>query len=154
MAVEDSIPPVAPIFWAFRMMDGRGVVMFGLFILAFYFNARRQIEQKRWLLIAILFALPLPWVAIETGWFVAEVGRQPWAISEILPTFMATSSHEASSVLFTMISFIVVYAILFVIEMWLMIKFAKIGPSSLHTGRYHFEKEIQQASPQLRQDKY
>ena len=154
MAVEDSIPPVAPIFWAFRMMVGSGVLMFGLFILGFYFNARRVIEQKRWLLKAILFALPLPWVAIETGWFVAEVGRQPWAISEILPTFMATSSHEASSVLFTMIAFIVVYAILFVIEMWLMIKFAKIGPSSLHTGRYHFEQETQPASPQLRQDKY
>jgi cytochrome d ubiquinol oxidase subunit I len=53
-----------------------------------------------------------------------------------------------------MISFIAVYTILFIIEMWLMIKFAKIGPSSLHTGRYHFEQEKQQASPQLRQDKY
>ncbi|SQD77329.1 cytochrome ubiquinol oxidase subunit I [Moritella yayanosii] len=154
MAVDDSIPTVAPIFWAFRIMVGSGVIMFVLFVLAFYYNARRVIEQKRWLLKAILFALPLPWVAIETGWFVAEFGRQPWAISEILPTFMATSSLDASSVLFTLIAFVLVYAILFAIEMWLMIKFVKIGPSSLHTGRYHFEQEAQQASPQLRQDKY
>ena len=154
MAVEDSIPPVAPIFWAFRIMVGCGIVMLGLFVLAFYFNARRQIQDKRWLLKAILFALPLPWVAIETGWFVAEVGRQPWAISEILPTFMATSNHEASSVAMTMIAFILVYIVMFILEMWLMVKFAKIGPSSLHTGRYHFEQEEQQASPQLRQDKY
>ena len=131
-----------------------GIVMLGLFILAFYFNARRQIQDKRWLLKAILFALPLPWIAIETGWFVAEVGRQPWAISEILPTFMATSNHEASSVAMTMIAFILIYIVMFILEMWLMIKFAKQGPSSLHTGRYHFELEEQQASPQLRQDKY
>ena len=121
-------------------MVGSGMVMLVLFILAFYFNARRQIEQKRWLLKAILYALPLPWVAIETGWFVAEFGRQPWAISEILPTFLATSDLAVNDVLFSLVAFIVVYAILFVIEMWLMIRFAKMGPSALHTGRYHFEQ--------------
>jgi len=140
MAVKDSTPPVAPVFWAFRMMVGSGVIMLLLFSLAFYFNARRQIEQKRWLLKAIFFALPLPWVAIETGWFVAEFGRQPWAISEVLPTFLSTSSLAASDVLFSLIAFIVVYSILFVIEMYLMIKFARLGPSSLHTGRYHYEQ--------------
>ena len=139
-AVKDSIPQVAPVFWAFRMMVGSGMVMLVLFLLAFYYNARRQIEQKRWLLKAILCALPLPWVAIEAGWFVAEFGRQPWAISEILPTFLATSDLAVNDVLFSLIAFIVVYAILFSIEMWLMIRFAKMGPSSLHTGRYHFEQ--------------
>jgi len=114
--------------------------MLGLFLLAFYFNARRQIEQKRWLLWAILCALPLPWVAIETGWFVAEFGRQPWAVSEILPTFLATSNLEVSDVLFSLVAFCIVYSILFAIEMWLMIKFARMGPSALHTGRYHFEQ--------------
>jgi len=140
MAVKDSTPPVAPVFWAFRMMVGAGMVMLVLFLLAFYFNARRQIQHKRWLLKTILCALPLPWVAIEAGWFVAEFGRQPWAISEILPTFLATSDLAVNDVLFSLISFIVVYAILFVIEMWLMIRFAKMGPSALHTGRYHFEQ--------------
>jgi len=140
MAVKDSTPAVAPIFWAFRVMVGCGVIMLGLFLLAFYFNARRQIEQKRWLLWAILCALPLPWLAIETGWFVAEFGRQPWAVSEILPTFLATSNLEVSDVLFSLVAFCIVYSILFAIEMWLMIKFARMGPSALHTGRYHFEQ--------------
>jgi cytochrome d ubiquinol oxidase subunit I len=153
MAVKDSTPPVALVFWSFRIMVGCGILMLGLFVLSFYFNARRVIEQKRWLLKAVLFALPLPWLAIETGWIVAEFGRQPWAISEILPTFLATSDLSVSSVLFTMIAFIIVYAILFVIEMWLMIKFARLGPSSLHTGRYHFEQQ-QLATPQLRQNSY
>jgi len=150
LAVKDSIPQVAPVFWAFRMMVGSGMVMLVLFGLAFYYNARRQIEQKRWLLRAILWALPLPWVAIETGWFVAEFGRQPWAISEILPTFMATSDLAVNDVLFSLIAFIVVYAVLFTIEMWLMIRFAKMGPSALHTGRYHFEQTAQ-TSTGLRQ---
>ncbi len=140
MAVKDSTPPVAPIFWAFRMMVASGMIMLVLFCLAFYFNARRQIEQKRWLLKSLFIALPLPWIAIETGWFVAEFGRQPWAISEILPTFLSTSSLAASDVLFSLVAFIIVYSILFVIEMYLMIKFARLGPSSLHTGRYHFEQ--------------
>ncbi len=153
MAVDDSIPPVAPLFWAFRIMVGCGMLMLGLFILAFYFNARRTIEQNRWLLKAILFALPLPWIAIETGWFVAEFGRQPWAISEILPTFMAVSDLSVSHVITSMVAFISVYAILFVIEIWLLTKFARLGPSSLHTGRYHFEQEAN-AAPQLRQSSH
>ncbi len=140
MAVKDSTPPVAPVFWAFRMMVASGFIMLLLFCLAFYFNARRQIEQKRWLLKSIFYALPLPWIAIETGWFVAEFGRQPWAISEVLPTFLSTSSLAASDVLFSLVAFIIVYSILFVIEMYLMIKFARLGPSALHTGRYHFEQ--------------
>ena len=140
MAVKDSTPAVAPVFWAFRMMVASGFIMLLLFALAFYYNARREIEQKRWLLKAIFFALPLPWVAIETGWFVAEFGRQPWAISEILPTFLSTSDLAVGDVMFSLVAFIVVYSILFVIEMYLMIKFARLGPSSLHTGRYHFEQ--------------
>ncbi|AQS37887.1 cytochrome bd-I ubiquinol oxidase subunit 1 apoprotein [Shewanella psychrophila] len=148
MAVDDSIPPVAPLFFAFRIMVGSGITMLLLFVLAFYFNAKRVIEQKRWLLKAILFALPLPWVAIETGWLVAELGRQPWSISEVFPTFLSVSNLAVSDVLTSMLAFISVYLILFVIEMCLMIKFARIGPSSLHTGRYHFEQESD-ASPLL-----
>ncbi len=152
-AVKDSTPPAAPLFWTFRVMVGCGVIMLGLFVLAFYYNAKRQIAQKRWLLKAILFALPLPWIAIETGWFVAEFGRQPWAISEVLPTFLGVSNLTVSQLVTTMVAFLSVYTILFVIEMYLMIKFAKQGPSSLHTGRYHFEKQAN-TEASLRQSHY
>lgn len=139
-AVKDTIPPVMPLFFSFRVMVGCGVLMLIIFALSFYYNAKRQITEKRWLLHAALYGIPLPWIAIETGWFVAEFGRQPWAISEVLPTFMATSSLSASDVLTSMIGFIIFYTILAIIEFWLMFKFARLGPSSLHTGRYHFEK--------------
>ncbi len=141
LAARDSIPDVAPVFWAFRVMVASGFTMLALFALAFYYNARRQIENKRWLLWAIVFAIPLPWIAIETGWFVAEYGRQPWAIGEVLPTFMGTSSLSTSDLIISLTGFIIFYSILLVIEMWLMFHFARKGPSSLHTGRYHFETD-------------
>ncbi|MBY4675708.1 cytochrome ubiquinol oxidase subunit I [Marinobacterium arenosum] len=141
LAVKDSTPPVAPLFWSFRVMVACGFAMLLIFALAFYYNARRQIEQKRWLLKMALFAIPLPWIAIETGWFVAEFGRQPWAISEVLPTFMAASSLEARDLIISLTGFILFYSVLAVIELWLMFRFARLGPSSLHTGRYHFESQ-------------
>ena len=141
-AARDSIPPVAPLFWSFRVMVACGVSLLLIFAMAFYYNARRVIEQKRWLLKAALYGIPLPWIAIETGWFVAEFGRQPWAISEVLPTFMATSSLTANDLIISMSGFIIFYSLLAVLEFWLMFKFARLGPSALHTGKYHFEKNL------------
>jgi cytochrome d ubiquinol oxidase subunit I len=140
LAVKDSIPQVAPLFWAFRIMVAAGFTMLLILVLSFYYNARRVIEQKRWLLRLALFGIPLPWIGVETGWFVAEFGRQPWAIGEVLPTFLATSSLTPGDLIFSMAGFIGFYTFLLVIEMWLMFHFARKGPSSLHTGRYHFEQ--------------
>ncbi len=141
LAARDSIPDVAPVFWAFRIMVASGFIMLAIFLLAFYYNARRQIEQKRWLLWIIVLAIPLPWVAIETGWFVAEYGRQPWAIGEVLPTFLGTSSLTVHDLMVSLSAFVIVYTLLLIVELWLMFHFARKGPSSLHTGRYHFEKQ-------------
>ena len=139
LAAKDSIPHVAPVFWTFRVMVASGFTMLLIFVLAFYYNARRLIPQKRWVLWLCLLGLPLPWVAIETGWFVAEYGRQPWAIGEILPTFLAASSLTKEDLILSLTGFFVFYTVLLIIEMWLMIHFARKGPSSLHTGRYHHE---------------
>jgi len=140
LAVKHSIPDVAPIFWTFRVMVASGFTMLVIFLLAFYFNARRVIEKKRWLLKLALYGIPLPWIAIETGWFVAEYGRQPWAIGEILPTFLGTSSLTANDLIISLTGFILFYTFLLVVEMWLMFHFARKGPSALHTGKYHFEQ--------------
>jgi cytochrome d ubiquinol oxidase subunit I len=138
-AVKLSIPSVAPLFWTFRIMVAAGFTLLFIIAAGFYYNARRQIEQKRWLLQITLLSIPLPWIAIETGWFVAEFGRQPWAIGEVLPTFLATSSLTVNDLIFSMVGFIGFYTFLLAIEIWLMFRFARLGPSSLHTGRYHFE---------------
>ncbi len=139
LAARNSIPKVAPLFFAFRVMVGAGVAMLAVFLLAFYFTAKRTVFKKRWLLWLCFISLPLPWIAIEFGWFVAEYGRQPWAVGEILPTALAVSSLEYSDVVNSLIGFIVFYTFLLIVEVYLMLKFARLGPSSLHTGRYHFE---------------
>ena len=140
-ATSDSIPEVAPVFWAFRIMVACGFTMLLIFLLAFYYNAHRVIEQKRWLLRIILFSLPLPWIAIETGWFVAEFGRQPWAIGEVLPTFLGVSDLTVQDLYISLAGFFIFYSFLLVIEVYLMFKFARLGPSALHTGNYHFEED-------------
>ncbi|AQS38940.1 cytochrome bd-I ubiquinol oxidase subunit 1 apoprotein [Shewanella psychrophila] len=138
-AAKDSIPNVAPIFWTFRVMVACGMFMLLVFAAAFWQSTRHQIAEKPWVLKAALYSLPLPWIAIECGWFVAEHGRQPWTISEILPTFMSASSVSVGDLWFSIISITIFYTVLLVIEVYLMLKFVRQGPSCLHTGRYHFE---------------
>jgi cytochrome d ubiquinol oxidase subunit I len=139
-AAKDTVPHVAPLFWAFRIMVAAGAAMLMVFALAFYYTAKRTVFKKRWLLWGAFMSLPLPWIAIESGWFVAEYGRQPWAVGEILPTFLGTSTLTVGDLIGSLAGFVFFYTILLIVEMYLMIKFAKQGPSSLHTGRYHFEK--------------
>ena len=140
MAARDTIPSVAPMFWAFRIMVACGFWMLMIFALSFYFTARRTAFNKPWLLRLALFSIPAPWIASEMGWFVAEFGRQPWAIGEILPTYVAPSVLTKADLLGSLFAFIALYTLLAIVEIYLMVKFARLGPSSLHTGRYHHEQ--------------
>ena len=139
-AALDSIPHVASIFWTFRLMVLSGVLMLLLFGCAFWASARKNESSKRWLLKWALFSLPLPWIATQTGWWVAEHGRQPWSIGEVLPVHLSASTLSSGDVLGSILALVSFYTVLLIIEMYLMIKFARLGPSSLHTGRYHFER--------------
>jgi len=139
-AVNDTIPKVAPMFWAFRIMVGAGFLMLFIFAASFYYCATREAGNKPWLLKMALYGIPLPWIAAELGWFVAEYGRQPWSIGEVLPTYLSTSTLQTGDLLFSLAGFIGFYTLLLVAELYLMFRYARLGPSSLHTGRYAFEK--------------
>ncbi|PZL91138.1 cytochrome d terminal oxidase subunit 1, partial [Pantoea graminicola] len=139
-ATQDSIPRVAPLYFAFRIMVLCGVLLLGIITLSFWSVIRNRVGKNRLLLKAALFGIPLPWIAVESGWFVAEYGRQPWAIGEILPTAVANSSLTTGDLLFSMILICGLYTLFLVAEMYLMFKFARLGPSSLKTGRYHHEQ--------------
>ena len=139
-AAADTIPNVFALFWSFRVMVAMGVLMLFIFAASFYFTAKRTISKQTWLLRLALYALPAPWIAAETGWIVAEMGRQPWTISGILPTHLSTSSLTTGNLYFSMAGFMGFYTLLLVVEMFLMFKYARLGPSSLHTGRYFFER--------------
>jgi cytochrome bd ubiquinol oxidase subunit I len=139
-AAKDTIPNVFTLFWSFRVMVAMGFLMLFIFAASFYFTAKRTIEKQRWLLRLALYAIPAPWIAAEMGWVVAEMGRQPWTISGILPTHLSTSSLGAGDLYFSLAGFIGFYTLLLIVELFLMFKYARLGPSSMHTGRYHFEK--------------
>ncbi|SLM63822.1 MULTISPECIES: cytochrome ubiquinol oxidase subunit I [Dickeya] len=141
-AVKDSIPRVAPLYFSFRIMVACGVLMLLIIGLSFWTVLRNKIGQKRWLHRVALYGIPLPWIAVEAGWFVAEYGRQPWAIGEVLPTAVANSSLTAGDILFSMALICGLYTLFLVAELYLMFKYARLGPSSLKTGAYHFEQPI------------
>jgi cytochrome d ubiquinol oxidase subunit I len=99
-----------------------------LFVAAFYYSTKHQITKPRWLLKFALLSLPLPWIASEAGWFVAEFGRQPWSIAEVLPVHAAVSNLSEAEVWFTLIAYCSFYTVMFIIGYYLMSKFAKKGP--------------------------
>ncbi|QXC58595.1 cytochrome ubiquinol oxidase subunit I [Vibrio mimicus] len=148
-AADDSIPTVWPLFWSFRIMVACGFIMLFVFGAAFLQTCRQKIEQKKWVLKAALFSIPLPWIAVETGWFVAEYGRQPWAVGEILPVHVAASALSAGEIITSMLAILALYTIFLIAEVYLMVKFARKGPSSLKTGRYHFEQGEESVQDQV-----
>jgi len=135
-AVDSTVPRVTPMFWAFRIMVGLGFAMLLLFALAFWSTLRMQCVTKPWLLKWALWMLPAPWLACELGWFVAEYGRQPWTIYGVLPTHLSVSTLSVNSLYGSLAGFVGFYTVLLVVEMYLMVKFARMGPGSLGTGRY------------------
>lgn len=124
-------PHVLPLFFSFRIMVACGLFFIVLFALGFYLLAKQKAHSTRWYLWMAFWALPLPWIASELGWIIAEYGRQPWVVQGILPTFMATSSLEVSQLLTSLASFFIFYTILAIIEVYLMVKYIKLGPDCL-----------------------
>src|SRR5574344_1248337 len=121
-AAVDTVPTVAPLFWTFRAMVGIGFYLIGFFAVAFYFSCRNNFEDKKLFLKIALWSLPLPWIAIECGWFIAEYGRQPWAVDGVLPTFYAASGLALYDFFVTETGSVEIYTVLMVIEIKLMLK--------------------------------
>ena len=84
----------------------------------------------RWLLITALVSMPLPWLAAELGWILAETGRQPWIIDGVLPTFMGVSTLSAGEIILTMVGFTLIYGVLAVINVSLMVRAISAGPGA------------------------
>ncbi|MEG0412816.1 MAG: cytochrome ubiquinol oxidase subunit I [Comamonas sp.] len=128
-AAQDTVPPVGPLFWSFRIMVGLGMFFIALTATFFVLSACRKLDAYPWLLKVAVMAIPLPWIAAECGWIVAELGRQPWIIEGVLPTAMAVSNLGAGTVLMTIVMFVAIYTVMFGIEMVLMRKAILTGPS-------------------------
>ncbi|KKB08993.1 cytochrome d terminal oxidase subunit 1 [Devosia chinhatensis] len=128
MAAQDTVPSVWPLFWTFRIMMGLGFFYIGFFALWFYRASRGWIDTHKPLLWFSLFTLPLPWIAIESGWFIAEFGRQPWVVEGVLPTFYAASGLTVIDLVLSLSMFVLIYTVLIVIMVLLMVRVIKAGP--------------------------
>lgn len=127
-AAMDIIPGnVASLFWTFRIMVACGFFFIVLFAVGFYLSAKRKLNQT-WYLRAAFYSLPLPWLAAEVGWYVAEHGRQPWVVDGILPTFLGTSSLTTHDLWISISGFVLFYSALAVVEIFLMLKYIHLGP--------------------------
>ncbi|WEK47872.1 MAG: cytochrome ubiquinol oxidase subunit I [Candidatus Andeanibacterium colombiense] len=126
-AAWSTVPNVPVMFWVFRVMAGLGFFFIGFFVLAFYFSTVRRFGA-RWFLRAAVWIIPLPWLAAEFGWVLAEIGRQPWAIEGVLPTFLGASSLTVGQLWITIVGFTLLYGTLAVIEVRLMLAAIRKGP--------------------------
>jgi cytochrome d ubiquinol oxidase subunit I len=132
-AAWDTVPAVGPMFWTFRVMVALGLFFIGLFVVGFVLAARRRLLNSRVFLRVAFWALPLPWVAAELGWVVAEYGRQPWAIAGVLPTFLAVSPIPVANVALSLTGFVVFYSLLAIMDVYLLRKYIRRGPEAVPT---------------------
>ena len=125
----DQLVPFIPLcFWSFRVMVGLGALFILFFAVTLVVVYRKDIARYQWLLISGLAMLPLAYVASEAGWIVAEMGRQPWTIQDMLPTWIAVSDLESSYVALTFFIFLALFTALLVVEIRILCKQIKKGP--------------------------
>lgn len=130
VAARASVPPVWITYYAFRAMLGlAGLVGLAFLGAAFFLWYKRDLHVRTKLLKFLVYAIPLPFICCEMGWILAEIGRQPWAIQDVLPTFLATSTLSPWDVGLSLLCFIGIYTLLLAIEMKLMVNAVKLGPT-------------------------
>jgi cytochrome bd ubiquinol oxidase subunit I len=124
---RDERPPVLPVFLAFRGMVALG--SYFILITLYGMIRRNKLLESPLLLKAMLFSIPLPYIAIQLGWIVTELGRQPWIVWGMMRTSEAASPIAASQVITTLVGFTLVYSLLGFAGYYLIIKHAKQGPA-------------------------
>lgn len=122
------VPNVWLSFWAFRVMVGLGMYFIAFFALILFLAWKRKLSKMNWLHYVALISIPLAYLASQAGWVVAEVGRQPWTIQDLLPVNAAVSRLETGSVVTTFFIFLILFTILLIAEIGIMLKAIQKGP--------------------------
>ena len=118
----ELVPPVPLVYWSFRLMVGIGSLLFVVMIVMWFVSRRPAWTEKNWLMWLGVLSIPLVYVAGQAGWIVAEVGRQPWAIQDILPVGVAVSQLPSENVALTFFLFLALFTALLVAEVRIMCK--------------------------------
>ena len=124
---DNAIPNIPLNFYGFRIMVMIGFYLIAIYLLFWYLAAKNKLENlKIWLNLALI-TIPIVYLASVSGWILTEVGRQPWAITDILPTFAATSNIGSTQVMLTFIFFVIIFAALLIANIKIMTKQIKNG---------------------------
>jgi len=126
--VHESIPPIGITFYSFRIMVGLGMWFVILFILSLFYVLYKKPENKRWFLYLSVLSIPLAYLASEMGWLVAEFGRQPWVIQDLMPTSAAVSKLTTGSVQTTFVLFAITFTVLLIADIKIITRQIKLGP--------------------------
>ena len=126
-SVEQLIPHVPFVFYSFHIMIILGGYFLLFFILILVLSYKEKLQKLKWVLWIAVLTIPLGYVCLESGWIVAEMGRQPWVIQDIMPTFAAISNIEVASVQTTFWMFAVLFTVLLIAEVGIMLKQIKKG---------------------------
>lgn len=129
-ASRDAIPNVFTIFWVFRAMVACGLLMLAYFVISVILSLRGDLMRHRWFLKLAPWMIPVPFIACEMGWVTAEVGRQPWTVFGVLPTWMSASSHSVGYMIFSLAGFVLIYTVFAAVEIFLMVRAIRKGPES------------------------
>jgi len=128
---KEDRPPVMPTFLSFRLMVGFGMLFMLLSFLGWIFSRKDRLKSRTLFLKIMLYSLPLPYIAAQLGWIVAEVGRQPWIVYGLLRTSDAVSkSIDTIQVVASLVGFTLVYGLLAIVDIYLLTKNAKKGPDN------------------------
>ncbi len=123
------IPPVTSLFWSFRFMILAGGWLLLMLLLVWYYWRKGDLENRRKYLKLLLWTIAVPYIANTAGWYLTEVGRQPWIVYGLQKTASAVSPIVSGGVvLTTLIGFTVIYGVLAVADVYLLVKFIKAGP--------------------------
>ena len=125
---EQAVPNVPLVFYAFRVMVGAGVFFILLLAVVWWLNRRDRLADKRWLLRLAIACIPLAYLSSQAGWIVAEAGRQPWAIQNLMPVNVAASDVPSGAVSTTFFLFLALFTALLAAELSIMFRQIKIGP--------------------------
>jgi len=128
-AARGAIPPVAAVFWSFRVMVACGLGMLAFFVLAALYTLSNQVQNRTGFLKVALWMIPVPFLADEAGWLVAELGRQPWTVYGVLPTWMSASTHSVGYMAFSLVGFLALYSTFIAVELYLMVRAIRHGPT-------------------------
>lgn len=127
-APGETVPPVGINFYSFRVMVILGGYFIAFFAVVLFLAFKRDISRFRWLHVVALVTIPLGYIATQTGWIVAEVGRQPWTIQDLLPVGAAVSGLEVGSVRTTFFIFAILFTVLLIAEIGIMLREIRRGP--------------------------